>query len=206
MRLPQPSLLVISDRKVTQQSLPLTARDLAEAGCPWLMLREKDLDEEALSGLFEEVVAALQGLSMVLSVNGSLALAARPEAAGVHLPQGYSVAEARDCVGPDKLVGQSAHNAREVHRAAAAGADYVTLSPIFQSTSKGDFAPPLGLAALAEISAASKIPVIALGGVLAANCRSCRKAGAAGVAVLGAIMADPDPGTACAGILAAAAG
>lgn len=168
------------------------------------MLREKDLGEEALSDLFEAVVTALEGLPMALSVNGSLALAARPEAAGVHLPQGHSVAAARDFLGPDKLVGQSAHNVCEVHRAAAAGADYVTLSPVFHSTSKGAFAPPLGLAALAEVSAESIIPVIALGGLLAENCQSCLEAGAAGFAVLGAVMADPDPGAACARFLAAA--
>lgn len=201
--MPRPSLLVISDRKIVQRSLPLVARELAEAACPWFMLREKDLAEEALTDIFEAVVAGLQGLPMALSVNGSLALAARPEAAGVHLPQGRSVAEAREYLGPDKLVGQSAHNAVEVHRAAAEGADYVTLSPVFQSTSKGAYAPPLGLAGLAEVSAASKVPVIALGGVLAANCRGCLEAGAAGVAVLGGVMADTDPGAACARYLAA---
>ena len=168
------------------------------------MLREKDLAEEDLRALFEEVAAALEGLPMALSVNGSLDLAGRPEAAGVHLPQGHSVAAARKLLGPDKLVGQSAHNAREVQRAAAAGADYVTLSPIFESTSKGAFAPTLGLARFAEICAESEIPVIALGGLQAENCQSCLKAGAAGIAVLGAVMADPEPGAACARLLAAA--
>lgn len=202
MRPPLPSLLVISDRTIAQRSLPLTARALAEAGCPWFMLREKDLGEEALAALFEEITAALEGLPMALSVNGSPALAARPEAAGVHLPQGHSVAAARDFLGPEKLVGQSAHNVREVYRAAAAGADYVTLSPVFESISKGAFAPALGLAVLAEVCAESNIPVIALGGVQAANYRSCLEAGAAGVAVLGAVMGNPDPGAACARFLA----
>lgn len=201
MRLPQPPLLVISNRKIARRPLPVVARELAKAGCPWLMLREKDLNPEELAAEFDGVAAALADSPMGLSVNGSLALAARSEAIGVHLPQGRSVAEAKAILGPEKLVGQSAHSLAEVLCAAEEGADYVTVSPIFQSTSKGAFAPPLGLKELSRISAASKIPVIALGGVLAVNCGNCLEAGAVGVAVLGGVMAGASPGEACAKIL-----
>ena len=77
--------------------------------------------------------------------------------------------------------------------AAKAGADYVTISPIFPTQSKPGYGPPLSLEGLAKAANLAKIPVIALGGVTAANANSCRRAGAAGVAVMGTIMRASDP-------------
>jgi thiamine-phosphate pyrophosphorylase len=74
-----------------------------------------------------------------------------------------------------------------------AGADYVTLSPIFASASKPGYGPALGLAGLAACVAACAGPVIALGGVTAATAPLCLAAGARGVAVMGEVMRADDP-------------
>jgi thiamine-phosphate pyrophosphorylase len=108
-------------------------------------------------------------------------------------PQGFSVAEARRLIGPDRWVGVSAHNLEEAQRAAAERADYITLSPIFTPVSKPGHGPPLGLEALQQVARAVPIPVIALGGITPVNARSCLEAGAAGVAVLGGLMEAPHP-------------
>jgi thiamine-phosphate pyrophosphorylase len=73
-----------------------------------------------------------------------------------------------------------------------ADADYATLSPIFPTASKPGYGPPLGVEAL-RAAAESGLPVFALGGVLPENARSCREAGAHGVAVMGPVMRAQDP-------------
>jgi thiamine-phosphate pyrophosphorylase len=80
-----------------------------------------------------------------------------------------------------------------VAAAASAGADYVTLSPIFLTASKPGYGPALGVAAIGR-AADLGIPVIALGGVTADRLRPCIDAGAAGVAVMGEIMRSDEPG------------
>jgi thiamine-phosphate pyrophosphorylase len=89
--------------------------------------------------------------------------------------------------GADVLIGISAHAEDDVAAAQTQGADYVTLSPIFATTSKPGYGPALGLAGLAR-ALRFGLPVIALGGVTADSAAECLRAGAAGVAVMGGIM------------------
>jgi thiamine-phosphate pyrophosphorylase len=192
MRLPQPPLLVITDRRRARRPLLELLEELFAAGVRWVMVREKDLPETELAALVEEVVRRARAWGAAVVVNGHAGVAAACGADGVHLPQGFSVAEARRLVGPDRWVGVSAHNLEEAQRAAA-GADYITLSPIFTPVSKPDYGPPLGLEALRQVARAVPIPVIALGGITPANARSCLEAGAAGIAVLGGLMEATDP-------------
>ncbi len=86
----------------------------------------------------------------------------------------------------------SAHGLDDVVAAAAAQADYVTLSPIFATDSKPGYGPALGTAAL-RAAAECDVPVLALGGVTADTAAACLAAGACGVAVMGEIMRADDP-------------
>ena len=95
-------------------------------------------------------------------------------------------------LGPAALVGLSAHSLADVADAHAAGADYVTLSPIYPSASKPGYGPPLGPDAI-ERAAQIGIPVLALGGITASNAAAAMNAGAAGVAVMGSVMAADRP-------------
>jgi thiamine-phosphate diphosphorylase len=85
------------------------------------------------------------------------------------------------------LLGRSASSFEE---AISAEADYLGVGPIWETPSKGDAAPPLGLRELARICAAVTVPVIAIGGIDASNAGACIAAGASGVAVIRA-AADP---------------
>jgi thiamine-phosphate pyrophosphorylase len=95
-------------------------------------------------------------------------------------------------LGASALIGMSAHGAADAAAARAAGAVYVTLSPIYPSASKPGYGPALGPEAIA-LAAKERIPVIALGGIAAENVGALRAAGAAGIAVMGGIMAAQRP-------------
>ena len=202
--LPDPPLLVITDRAQARAPLPDIAEALFQAGVRWLMLREKDLDALARRDLLRRLVALGAPYGATVTVNGDLAAAQAVAAAGVHLPTGGDIEAARRALGPGALLGASAHSLEEAMTAADSGADYVTLSPVFESASKPGYGPALGPAGLTAVAARLGVPVIALGGIGAGNTGICRDAGAAGVAVMGAVMTAADPGAVASDILAAA--
>ena len=94
---------------------------------------------------------------------------------------------------PGALIGVSAHSARDAAAALRAGADYVTVSPVFPTASKPGYGPALGLDGLARMVMAAPGPVLALGGVTPDNAALCRAAGAGGIAVMGEVMRADDP-------------
>jgi len=191
--LPLPPLLLITDR--CHAALPLidiVAQALA-AGCRWIMVREKDLDRAALAALAAEIVELAGPAGARIVVNGDIAAAVRAGAHGAHLQSAAAAAEARRMLGPDALIGVSAHRAADAVRAAECGADYATLSPIFATDSKPGYGPQLGLEGLREACAAAALPIVALAGLTPGNAASCIAAGAAGIAVMGGVMRSPDP-------------
>ena len=184
-------MLLITDRTMARLPLERVVERALRGGCRWIMVREKDLDAAARLSLVETIVRVAEPYGAKVLVNGDLKAAEIAD--GIHLPQGHSCTNARTALGPDKIIGVSAHTVAEAGAAASAGADYVTISPIFPTRSKPGYGPPLYLDGLKRIVTRVSIPVIALGGVTAATALSCRRAGAAGVAVMGTIMRASDP-------------
>ena len=203
MRLPSPPLLVISDRRAARAPLEAVAAACFAGGCRWFSLREKDLDPSARLALLARLVALGRGWGAAVMVHGDVAAARAAGAAGVHLPEGGDARAARARLGAAALIGVSAHTAEGAARAAAAGADYVTISPVFPSASKPGYGPVLGVAGLRAIAASAPLPVVALGGGDAAGMAACLAAGAAGVAMMGGVMAAESAGEATNALLAA---
>jgi len=198
--LPLP-LLVITDRHQARHSIETIAEAVGQAGGRWLMLRDKDLEPAQRRSLATRLAEITGRHGMHLSVSRDVALAAEC-AASVHLQRAAAVGDARQRLAPGALIGVSAHGLNDVAAAAAAGADYVTLSPIFLTSSKPGYGPALGVAAI-ERAASLGIAVLALGGLTADLVRPCLAAGAAGVAVMGEIMRSDNPGRAVGGLLGA---
>lgn len=201
MRLPDPPLLVITDRHQARQPLDAVAEAAFTGGCRWLSLREKDLDPAARRALLRRLVLLGRRFGAVVTIHDDIEAALATGAAGVHLSSRALSAGARQRLGATALIGGSAHDEAELAASAAAGADYATLSPIFPSASKPGYGPPLGAARLAALVAAARLPVIALGGVDETNAAVCLRAGAAGIAVMGAVMAAADPAAVMAGLI-----
>ena len=99
------------------------------------------------------------------------------------------------------IVGRSCHGLDEVRQAEIDGVDYVTISPIFETESKPGYGPALGLGGLGRIARQAHVPVYALGGIDLGRVAACRDAGAAGVAVQGAVARSSDPQATIAAIL-----
>lgn len=175
-------------------------------GVDWLQVRERGLDgaellafAEAAAGAARDAAArAGHALQVIVNRRSDVALAIGAE--GVHLGfDAVGTEVARQLLGPDALLGVSCHAPEEVH--AAAGASYAHLAPIFPPLSKAASRPALGLGALR--AAAGTRPVLAQGGVEASNAGACLEAGAAGIAVTGAVLMADDPGAAAAALRAA---
>ena len=172
-------------------SLEATLERSFDGGCRWVVIREKDLNSDERQKLVETILKIAEPYNAKILVNADLKVA--EIAHGVHLPQGQSCANARATLGPDKIIGVSAHTLGEAGAAASAGADYATISPMFPTQSKPGYGPPLYLDGFKRVAGKVTIPLVALGGVTAATALSCRRAGAFGVAAMGTIMRASDP-------------
>jgi thiamine-phosphate pyrophosphorylase len=192
MNLPDPPLLVISDRSQARRPLVEIAEAAFRGGCRWFSLREKDLPPGERRDLLRALVAIGHRYGATVTAHEDIAAVVAAGADGVHLPGGGDPAAARRQL-PQGLIGVSTHTPEEAAAQLAAGADYVTLSPIFLSASKPDYGPARGLEALAAAARLAPGPIIALGGIDEANAAECLAAGAQGIAVMGAVMRAADP-------------
>lgn len=174
-------LLAITDAAQAAEPLPARVARLAAGGVRWISLREKGLSAVDRRALFLELRAAAPGVA--LWVHGDLTLA--DIADGVHLGAAQRVAGAR--AAGWQRIGKSAHSIDDLRAAAGDGADYATLSPIFESASKPGYAAR-GIEFLRDAIAQAALPVVALGGVGPDNSAACFAAGASAVAVMGLAM------------------
>lgn len=168
---------------------------LVEAGVDWLQVRDRTLEADALFELTCQVMegarAGARPAKVIVNRRIDVALAAGAD--GAHLGfDALGVREARTLMGPRAMIGVSCHAISEIRQAAAQGADYVHLAPIFDPISKPATRPALGLEVVRE-AARIGVPVLAQGGLDAARARAAIRAGAAGVAVTGRVLHASDP-------------
>ena len=189
-----PRLCYITDgeRGTAGRPLDRVVREALRGGPLALLLRERTLDGRASEALIESLLPLRRdGLTLLVSRRLDLARAFALD--GVQLAaDAVPVRVARDWLGPDALLGYSAHSREEALRVAEDGADFVMLSPIFATDSKPG-APGRGLAWLEQCTAGLPIPVLALGGVTPERTGATLGAGAWGVAAVSAIGAARDP-------------
>ena len=170
-------------------------------GATFLQIREKDLAEDAFEAEAERLktLCAQRGIPFV--VNDSVEIALQCGADGVHV--GQSDIRGRDIraiIGADKILGISAGTVAEAVAAEKAGADYIGVGAVFPTGTKKN-ATPMTMEQLKEIVSSVSIPVVAIGGIGAANILQLCGSGVDGVAVVSAIFAAEDPGESTAALL-----
>ncbi|HJM43234.1 MAG: thiamine phosphate synthase [Nitrospinota bacterium] len=189
-----PRLYLITDRNlVPGGDLEAAVEAALRGGAKLIQLREKDLSGGAMLSLAESVLVLTRKHRARLLINDRVGVAAAVGADGAHLgSRGIPIREARTILGEKAILGYSAHTMEEAQMAGRLGADLVTLGPIFP-TRKEFSAPLLGLDGLQFACAELTVPVYALGGINAGNAAGAIEAGAAGVASISSVFADPDP-------------
>lgn len=199
------SLYLITDRRQTagRPLVPLL-RQAVRAGLRAIQFRERDLADREWLALAGEAAPFLHEAGCRLLVNDRADLALALQADGLHLrSDGLPVPVARRLVGSGRLIGVSAHSVEEVVRAEAEGADFAVLGPVYDTPSKRGYGAPIGLSPIAEARRRCRMPVFAIGGVTTERVREVREAGAAGVAVVSAILSAPDVDAATRALLTA---
>jgi thiamine-phosphate pyrophosphorylase len=201
-----PPLILISDAERVGEDRFLDACFAAfGAGLRAVLVREPGWGTERVRDLIRRVREGIPpaprdpgDLPLWLLVGRRPELAQEAGADGVHVGGGRpeEVARARSVVGPDPLVGYSAHAIAELVEVARQGADYAFFSPVFGALSKRHTLVSVGIEGLRRACVASSIPVYALGGVIPAHAGEIRRAGGAGAAMIGAILDASDPAAA----------
>jgi len=189
-----PDLYVILDRAAARgRELDGVLEGAIAAGCRMVQLREKEWPSGRLLPLAERLRGRCRAAGVTFIVNDRVDLAVAVEADGVHLGQDdLPPRVARPLLRPGMLLGVSTHSAEQARAAVAARADYVAVGSIFPTATKAGF-ELVGPGLLRALRPEMRVPLIAIGGITAANVGEAIRAGADGVAVISAVCGAPDP-------------
>jgi thiamine-phosphate pyrophosphorylase len=191
--LPNPPLLLVTDRRQARRPLADVVAQALAAGCRWVSVREKDLAEDEQVGMVRMLLPLARRHGACLTLHGAPRLAAMSGADGVHLSAGSDPAAARKVLGAGKLIGASIHTVVEAEKLDSTSLDYALAGPAFETPSKPGYGPEIGRIGLAEIARASPVPILAIGGLNAARAAEVMAAGPYGIAVMGGVMRAADP-------------
>jgi thiamine-phosphate pyrophosphorylase len=206
VRLPDPPLLLVTDRHQARRPLVEVVAAAITAGCRWVSVREKDLPEDEQITLARMLAPIVWRHGARLSMHGEADLAKAANADGVHLPAGSDPVAARNVLGAGKLLGVSIHTVTEAEAVDAAIVDYGIAGPAFETASKPGYGPEIGRKGLAEIARAARVPILAIGGLNATRAAEVLAAGPVGIAVMGGVMRSDDPAREMRALLATVAG
>ena len=188
------SLYLITDRTAAPRPPADVVEECLAAGLRAVQLREKDLETRDLLALADTLREATQhhGARLIVNDRADVALAAGAD--GVQRTHAsLPVSTLRGITPAGFLVGASVHSEAEARDAAGQGADFIVFGPVYDTASKRRYGAPQGLAALEAVTRAVDRPVLAVGGLTPRRVPEVLAAGAAGVAVIGAIYAAVRP-------------
>jgi thiamine-phosphate pyrophosphorylase len=188
-----PRLYAILDRSLFSdiEALFYAAEELLAGGVTLLQYRDKGGNARQMLEQARELKRRLRAPGkLIMNDRADLCLAAGFD--GVHVGQEDLSAEgARKVLGESLWVGVSTHNPEQVKEAEKTSADYVAIGPVFPTVSKANPDPVIGLRGVREARAFTRKPLVAIGGINRANCRSVIEAGADSVAVISDLMREP---------------
>jgi len=188
-------LYFVTDSRLTRQGILKDAKQVIEAGCRLIQYREKNKSSREMLEEAKQLASLCKSKGALFIVNDRLDIAQAVDADGVHLGQSdLPIDLARKILGKEKIVGTSNHSVEEAKRSEEAGADYISVGPVFYTNTKKDAGPPVGLNLLKQIRAITRLPIVGIGGVNEENLEQVLRAGADSVAIISAIVSSNDPG------------
>ncbi len=188
-----PQLYALTDVALSGLSHAEQVEKLSDGGASLIQLREKNLPaldfyRQAKAAL---VVARERGVCVIINDRVDVALALGAD--GVHLGQDDIPAEAaRRLLGEQAIIGFSTHNVEQAGEAVKLPVNYLAIGPIFNTSTKTDTAPEVGLKGIRSVRLiVGELPLVAIGGINQTNAREVIDAGANAVAVVHALVSDP---------------
>ncbi|HUK56614.1 MAG TPA: thiamine phosphate synthase [Nitrospiria bacterium] len=191
-RLPSGLYLILDHGLLAGRSLTDVALQAIAGGAECLQYRAKNLSkrEAYFNALQLRALTRQNGATFLVNDWVDLALAVGCD--GVHLGQDdLPLSAARALLGPDPIIGVSVHTLEQAREAERGGADYLGIGPVFSSTTK-QARPPLGCDALKTFREQVRIPIVAIGGISRLNVRQVMATRVDGVAVVSAVLSQPD--------------
>ena len=191
-------LYAVTDRAWTgEKTLLEQVKEALDGGITFLQLREKELGEEEFLREAEDMKTLAAAYHVPFIINDNVELALAIGADGVHVGQeDMEAGKVREKLGPDKIIGVSAHSVEEAVKAEKSGADYLGAGAVFSTSTKGD-AGALSMETLKAICSSVSIPVVAIGGIKEENILSLKGTGVAGAAIVSGIFARKNIREAC---------
>jgi thiamine-phosphate pyrophosphorylase len=187
-----PRLYAILDASYFSDSQILfsTAEELLAGGVSLLQYRNKNGNAREMLEQARELKRRLDGAKLIMNDRADLCLAAGFD--GVHVGQeDLSPEGARKVVSTTLWLGVSTHNPGQIEEADKTSADYIAIGPVFSTSSKANPDPVVGLESVRQARALTRKPLVAIGGINRANCRSVIEAGADSVAVISDLTREP---------------
>jgi thiamine-phosphate pyrophosphorylase len=189
------SVYVIADRKAAaDRPIIDVVRAAIRGGATVVQLREKAATMREMVELGRALHELTATACIPLIVNDRVDVALAVGAEGVHLGvDDMPVTLARQVLGPHCIIGASPETIEGARKAELDGADYLGVGDLYGTPTKGDAGQPIGLEGLARVARAVSIPVVAIGGIRPENASAAIEAGAAGVAVISAVVGAENP-------------
>lgn len=194
----QLKLYAVTDRSWLKpgETLASVTEELLKAGVSCVQLREKNASDEEILREAEILKKLCENYHVPLIINDRPDLALKIGASGVHVGlSDMGIQKARELLGPDFIIGGSAHNVEEALEAEKAGANYIGCGAVFGSTTKTNVTQ-LPIETLKAICQSVDIPVVAIGGVTADNLHLLAGTGIAGAAVVSGLFKPDDKASA----------
>lgn len=184
------ALHVLTDREWSRgRDMLSVARAALDGGATVIQLRDKTASTRTLIEEGQALCTLTRERGALFIVNDRIDVALALDADGAHVGQDdMPVKFARQLLGPDRILGVSAATIEEADEAVAGGADYLGVGPIFTTQGKADAGLPTGVHLLTELAERYPVPLVAIGGITAENATEIVRAGAAGVAVITAVV------------------
>lgn len=185
-------LYVIISSALVRQDMAHTLREVIEGGADAVQLREKTMPDNEFLAIAKDFRKITEQTNTLFIVNDRAEIAAQVNADGLHIGQtDLTINSARKIIGNDKIIGCSTHNLLQARLAEQEGADYISVGPVFYTSTKSH-EPPVGIHYLHQVRQEISIPFVVIGGITAKNISEIIHAGGNRIAICSAIICDED--------------
>jgi len=192
MKLNENEYYLITDSKLSKKGTLSDVENALKAGCKIIQYREKNKSTKDMIKEAKELKKKCEGKAIFL-VNDRVDVALAVDSDGIHIGQDdISFGIARRILGNEKIIGLTVHNLEEAVKAKKIGADYVGLSPIFETSTKNDAGTACGVEMIKKVREGVNLPIVAIGGIDKENVNEVIKMGADSVVAISAVLCSDD--------------